>query len=1437
MTSKPFEPILKKLSLDRLEQVHFNDARYDSLTYRAQLKTVSFVLYIKQNLPYLVFTHLLSSLEKQMNCSIELKINVEDQNLDPKELTHYVNRCIKHYDLKRLNSHNLWIIEESKLVFLWDKDVEEAVLNECQTLQTHLNHYGYSLVVDARKKLDQEISLDTTVKPRIEESSFNQITIKNRRLKLDDYEAIDLKSCTVGMKQIKVRGRLFAIEDQWVKNNTVLRKTFYLEDGTDTISFFKFIDQEDEVQKFSNLSERDCIEVFGDVTMDNYGKELSLAVREVRQIPDWRIRTDESDLKRIEFHLHTNMSEMDGISPIEAYIKQAFEWGHEGVVITDHNTVQAYPKAQKQIESLLKKYPERSFKMGYGCEFYVSDEKLEIVRNPKPIPLKEATYVVFDLETTGLSSMDDRIIEFGAVKVIEGMTVERMQMFVNPKQTLTSFITEKTNITQAMVDQALTEDLLIGQWMSFIGDSVLVAHNAGFDVGFLNQCLLRNGYEPLKNSVIDTLDFGRALINDRRSYRLGALSKHYKINYDDTVAHRADYDAEVLVGVFQKMLNSSELSHYKTLDQLNDLNTPDSYKKLIKRHVNVIAKNEQGLKAIFRLVSLAHTSRLVGSLKDEGNSEPRLLRSDITKERDHLLVGSSCFNGEIFDAAATKTVEELKKLMAFYDFIEVQPLENYRPLIENNSVRDQDRLKTILQRIMDAALELKKPLIATGDAHYLNPEDKIFRDVYIQAKGVGAGRHPLYLYDSNKRKTVTAPDQHFRTTEEMLEAFSFLDPKLAQHMVIHAPRALFNQIDSIKPVKKDLYTPKIEGADDKLKETVYQHAYERYGNPLPNLIEERLTKELNSITTHGFGVIYYIAHLLVQKSLDDGYMVGSRGSVGSSLVASFANITEVNPLPPHYVCPSCHHSEFFLDGSVDSGFDLKDKECPKCKTLMNVDGHDIPFETFLGFEGDKVPDIDLNFSGDYQDKAHAFTKVLFGDEHVFRAGTISTVAQRTAYGYIKGYLEELGQENTLRSSTMYYLAKGCEGVKRTTGQHPGGIIVIPQDNDVNDFTPVQYPANKSNAEWLTTHFEFADIHDNVLKLDILGHVDPTAMKMLERLSGMDVRSIRMNDRTAIDVFSSPKDLAIQNPEYKEKTGAAGLPEFGTSFVRQILDSTRPRNFSDLVRVSGLSHGTDVWLNNAKDLIQGGYPFTDVIGCRDDIMIYLIHKGLPAKSAFDIMESVRKGKGLKDEWKKLMAEHDVPEWYIQSCLKIKYMFPKAHAVAYVLMAVRVAWFKVHKPLMYYATFFTLRSTSNEYETIRLGLPSIYERLKNIQSRLNDPKLKSTVSSKEEELIQALEVAYEMTSRGFGFSELDLNASQATEYILDPNQTLNLIPPFSILDGLGENVAKSIVDARLNGPFLSKEDLQARTLINTTQLKKFEQLGLLAHLDDQNQMALF
>ncbi|MGL5540494.1 MAG: PolC-type DNA polymerase III, partial [Erysipelotrichaceae bacterium] len=827
-------------------------------------------------------------------------------------------------------------------------------------------------------------------------------------------------------------------------------------------------------------------------------------------------------------------------------------------------------------------------------------------------------------------------------------------------------------------------------------------------------------------------------------------------------------------------------------------------------------------------------------------AEPRIIREELKKAHDNgnLLFGSSCANGVLFELAQTRSKAALKEAMRFYDYIEIQPLESYRYLLDRGSIDSQERLVLILKSIIEVAQELGKIVVATGDAHYVHPEQKMIRDIYIQSQAIGGVRHPLYIYNQERRRATKSIDAHLRTTEEMLKQYPYLSKEQTYQIVVENTNKIAEQIEVVYPVKDKLYPPEIEGCADKLRDICYANAKAMYGEVLPDIVEKRLEKELNSIIGNGFQVVYYISHLLVKKSLDDGYLVGSRGSVGSSFVATMSNITEVNPLAPHYVCPSCQYSEFYTNGEVASGFDLPTIPCPKCGADLKGDGQDIPFETFLGFEGDKVPDIDLNFSGEYQEVAHNYTKEVFGERYVYRAGTIGTVAQQTAFGYVKGYQEEMGLTKPIGSAQMLRLTQGCEGVKRTTGQHPGGIIVIPDYMDVHDFTPVQFPANNPNAEWKTTHFEFHDIHDNVLKLDILGHVDPTAMKLLEKMSGIDPKTIPLNDPQVMSIFSDTIALKLKN-ETSEKTGAAGIPEFGTAFVRGILDMTRPTTFDELVRISGLSHGTDVWLNNAKDLIEAGIcTLKEVIGCRDDIMVYLMHKGLKPKTAFDIMEFVRKGKGLKDEWIPIMKEHNVEDWYIDSCRKIKYMFPKAHAVAYVLMAVRIAWFKVHYPQYYYAVYFSIRCDAYDIDAMIQGESAIRARMSEIKRKMDNPETKNEVSKKEKDTYSCLELALEMHMRGLYFTNIDLMRSQSKTFIVDPERPNYLIPPFTSIDGLGESVGDSVIEARNATDehgnikaFLSKEDLLQRTSLNGTHLKRFEQMGVVSHLQDENQLSLF
>ena len=860
---------------------------------------------------------------------------------------------------------------------------------------------------------------------------------------------------------------------------------------------------------------------------------------------------------------------------------------------------------------------------------------------------------------------------------------------------------------------------------------------------------------------------------------------------------------------FLKMLRDAAEKEIEYHDQLNDhMGKGNAYQRSRPHHCTLLAQTDVGLKNLFKLISLAHLQYFY--------RVPRIPRSQIEKYREGILIGSACDKGEVFEGMMQKGPEEVEKIAEFYDYLEVQPKEVYQHLMELELIKDEKSLEEIIENIVKLGDKLNIPVVATGNVHYLNPNDKVYREILVRSQG---GANPL-----NRHKL---PDVHFRTTDEMLDAFSFLGKEKAKEIVVHNTNKIADMIDEVKPIKDELYTPKVEGAEDEIRNMSYKMAKQIYGDSLPEIVEARLEKELNSIIGNGFSVIYLISHKLVKKSIEDGYLVGSRGSVGSSFVATMTEITEVNPLPPHYICPNCKHSEFFNDGSVGSGFDLPDKNCPNCDAIYIKEGQDIPFETFLGFKGDKVPDIDLNFSGEYQPIAHDYTKVLFGEDYVYRAGTIGTVADKTAFGYVKGYQQDHNLQ--LRGAEIERLATGCTGVKRTTGQHPGGIIVIPDYMDIFDFTPIQFPADDRKSEWRTTHFDFHSIHDNVLKLDILGHDDPTVIRMLQDLSGIDPKTIPTDDPEVMKIYSSTESLGVTEEQIMCKTGTLGIPEFGTRFVRQMLEDTKPTTFSELVQISGLSHGTDVWLGNAQELIHNKIcTLPEVIGCRDDIMVYLIYQGLEPSLAFKIMESVRKGKGLTEDMETEMRKNEVPEWYIDSCKKIKYMFPKAHAAAYVLMGVRVAYFKVHHPILYYAAYFTVRAEDFDLDSMAKGSNSIRAQIEDINAKGLE------ASNKEKNLLTVLELALEMCERGFSFQTVDLYRSSANEFIIDGN---SLIPPFNAIPGLGTNAAFNIVKAREEGEFLSKEDLQKRGKVSKTILEFLDQQGCLESLPDQNQLSLF
>ena len=1337
--------------------------------YMKKSNVIKMEISLPKPLPFQVWDVFCMRLTKLTRCSVDLHITAEKAEAELLEVSSYIERFVsRHMQLKIFHESLPTINEQKYLVYqILDEQERDRAIQNKHLLQEFLERCGFQLEIHVEEMKKSAPIPTVTVKSEAaakpvkvyeEKKSYN---FKPKGKKgLDQYVPFSIHDITEECHGIRIHGKIFETETRTLRNGRDIQM-LWIGDDDDAIIMKRFERGAVTKEVLAEIKNGDCVVAYGKAEYDAYTRELVFMPDVIEKVAEVK-RVDEAEEKRVELHVHTKLSEMDGVCNIEEYIDQANAWGMDAIAITDHLVVQAFPKAQHKVEAI-NKGRETPFKMIYGLEMNMVDPALQIVRNIQDIELEKGTYCVFDLETTGLSSRFDHIIEFGGQIVKDRACIKSLQLFIKPPVALSAFTTELTGITEEHMKNAKSFADSIDEILDFIGDSILVAHNATFDYNFLNDELARIGRPPIMNPVIDTLDLARSMQADRKGYRLGQIARSYGIRYDEDVAHRADYDAE-----------------------------------------------------------------------------PRILRSEIEKRRinGNLLIGSSCLNGEVFDMAQTRNEQTLEEVMQFYDYIELQPLENYRHLVERDSISSMERLKEILTSIVNAADKLDKLLVASGDCHYVQPGEKMIRDIYISSQAIGGVRHPLYIYNQEKRRKFKAPDQHFRTTKEMLKEFAWLGEQRAYDMVIKNTKQIADMIGEVKPVKDRLYPPDIEGSDQKLTDICYENAHKKYGPVLPEIVEKRLEKELASIIGHGFYVVYYISHLLVKKSLNDGYLVGSRGSVGSSFVATMSEITEVNPLAPHYVCPKCHYVKFYTDGSVADGFDLPDIICPNCGETIRGDGHDIPFETFLGFEGDKVPDIDLNFSGDYQPNAHAYTKEVFGDDHVYRAGTIGTVATQTAFGYVKGYEEEMGIEGSMRNAQVLHLAKGCEGVKRTTGQHPGGIIVIPLDLDVHDFTPVQYPANNPYAEWKTTHFEFHDIHDNVLKFDILGHVDPTAMKMLERMSGIDPTTIPMNDPETMSVFSKVDALKIDTSKSCEETGAAGLPEFGTPFVRGILELTRPTTFDELLKISGLSHGTDVWLGNAKDLIDNGTcTLKSVIGCRDDIMVYLLHKGLRPKLAFTIMESVRKGKGLKDEWIPEMKANGVEDWYIDSCLKIKYMFPKAHATAYVMMAIRIAWFKVHRPQVYYCMFFSIRCDAYDIETMIKGEQAIRRRMQEISDMLKNNETKKDVSKKDKDTFNTLELALEMNLRGYYFTNIDIMRSASREFIVDPENANYIIPPFTSIDGLGENVADTVVEARKQGAFLSKEDLQRRTALSGTLVKKMESMGVLEGMQDENQMSLF
>ncbi|TCD45773.1 PolC-type DNA polymerase III [Streptococcus sp. X16XC17] len=1256
--------------------------------------------------------------------------------------------------------------------------------------------------------------------PEVAQPSFQEFQkTRPAKVSLEKVDITPMIEVETEENRIVFEGLIFEAEQKVTRTGRVIIN-FKMTDYTSSFALQKWAKNEEEAQKFDMVKKGAWLRVRGNVETNHFTRDLTMNVQEVQEVKrDIRKDLMPDDQKRIEFHAHTNMSTMDALPTVEGLIARAAKWGHKAVAITDHGNVQSFPHGYHAAR-------KAGIKAIFGLEANIVEDSVTIVYNEQDLELSDLTYVVFDVETTGLSAVYNDLIQIAASKMHKGNVIAEFDEFINPSHPLSQFTTDLTGITDEHVKNARPLEVVLQAFQEFCQDSILVAHNASFDVGFMDANYERHGLPLISQPVIDTLEFARNLYPEYKRHGLGPLAKRFGVALEHH--HMANYDAEAtgrLLFIFLR--DALEKHDIHNLSQLNtELIAEDSYKKARVKHATIYVQNQTGLKNIFKLVSLSNTKYFEGV--------PRIPRTVLDQYREGLLLGTACQEGEVFDALVSKGMDDAVKVAAYYDFVEVMPPALYAPMIAREQFRNMEEIHTLIKNLIEVGRKANLPVLATGNVHYIDPEEEIYREIIVRAQGQGAMiNRPIGHGEA--AQPAPLPKAHFRTTNEMLDEFAFLGEGLAREIVIVNPNLFLERFEEVEVVKGDLYTPYIEKAEETVAEMTYQKAFEIYGNPLPDIIDLRIEKELSSILGNGFAVIYLASQMLVHRSNARGYLVGSRGSVGSSFVATMIGITEVNPMPPHYVCPECQHSEFITDGTYGSGFDMPDKHCPECGAEYRKDGQDIPFETFLGFDGDKVPDIDLNFSGDDQPFAHLDVRDIFGEEYAFRAGTVGTVAAKTAYGFVRGYERDYGK--FYRDVEVERLAAGAAGVKRTTGQHPGGIVVIPDYMDVYDFTPVQYPADDRTAEWQTTHFNFHDIDENVLKLDVLGHDDPTMVRKLQDLSGIDPQTIRADDPGVMALFSGTDILGVTPEQIGTPTGMLGIPEFGTNFVRGMVEETHPTTFSELLQLSGLSHGTDVWLGNAQDLIKAGIAdLSSVIGCRDDIMVYLMHAGLQPKMAFNIMERVRKGMWLKiseeerNGYIQAMKDNNVPDWYIESCGKIKYMFPKAHAAAYVMMALRVAYFKVHHPILYYCAYFSIRAKAFDLATMSGGLSKVKAKMEVIALK----KKNNEASNVENDLYTTLEIVNEMLERGFKFGKLDLYNSDAIDFKIEGD---TLIPPFVAMDGLGENVAKQVVAARAEGEFLSKTELRKRGGLSSTLVEKMDEMDILGNMPEDNQLSLF
>ena len=1230
----------------------------------------------------------------------------------------------------------------------------------------------------------------------------NSMNISDPLVKITDLNAESGNVC--------IDGEILGMEDKETKTGKVIL-SINIYDGTSTMTCKAFLPGKNAKNIVKRLGKTKAVKLAGRAQMDAFSNELTImanTIVESTPLPK-TTREDKAEVKRVELHMHTKMSAMDAMTSATDLIKRAMSWGMKSIAITDHGVVQAFPEAY---HLLGRDNPD--MKVIYGVEAYLVPDKEKSVKNPRGQVLDDATYCVLDLETTGISITTEKITEVGIMKVKNGEVIDEFEIFVNPEKPIPQRVVEVTNITDEMVKDAETIDKVFPKILEFVGDSIIVAHNASFDVGFLKHNAKLLGYE-FNNTYIDTLPLAKDLFPDLKKYKLGKIADSLGIEVD--VAHRALADVDTTVKVFNVMLKKLKDKGINTVDEIDSATKdPEAQKEEFKKqrsyHAIILAKNYVGLRNLYKLVSISHLNYFY--------KNPRILKSIYKKYSEGLILGSACEAGELYQAIELgKSDEEIENIARDYDYLEIQPIGNNEFLVRNGVVPDREYLKDINRKIVELGEKLGKPVVATCDVHFMDPQDEIYRRILEagQKYDDADNQAPLYL----------------RTTEEMLKEFEYLGEEKAYEVVVTNTNKVSDMCDRIDPISPEKCPPHIPGCEEDIKNIAYKKAHELYGDPLPEIVQTRLDKELNSIISNGYSVMYIIAQRLVWKSNEDGYIVGSRGSVGSSLVAFMTGITEVNSLQPHYRCPKCKYSEFD-DYGVGNGFDLPDKDCPKCGTKMAKDGMDIPFETFLGFNGDKEPDIDLNFSGEYQAKAHKYTEVIFGKGTTFKAGTVGTVAEQTAFGYVKKYYEE--RNIPINKAEIARISVGCQGIKRTTGQHPGGIIVVPKGREIYEFTPVQHPADDPNSDIITTHFDYHSIDGNLLKLDILGHDDPTVIRMLQDITGVAPTDVPLDDKETMSIFSSTKALGVTPEQIHSEVGTYGIPEYGTKFARGMLLDTHPTTFDELIRISGLSHGTDVWLGNAQSLIeQGIVTLQQAICCRDDIMIYLMKKGLPPDKSFKIMEAVRKGKVAKgkepkwkDEYIPLMLEHDVPEWYIKSCEKIKYMFPKAHAAAYVTNAFRIAWFKVHIPLAYYAAFFTIRAKAFDAEVMINGKEKVKNKMKEIEMMGNN------ATPKDKDMYDDLELVLEMYERGLRFLPIDLYKSHATKFQVEGD---SLRPPLNSIAGLGNVAAEGIMKARQEEKFMSIDDLKIRSKVGDSVTELLRQFGCLEGMSQSNQLSLF